>query len=274
MSTAHAAVFDWSTRTFLMGIVNVSPDSFAGDGVPTTATALAQAIRMVHEGADIIDVGGESTRPGSSPISLADELSLVVPAIRAMRTSVNVPLSVDTYKYEVAQAALEAGAGVINDIWGLKKEPRLADLAARFGAWMVLMSNQRDVSPLHDVEFDDIVEVVLDDLQRATSEAIRRGVPADRLIIDPGIGFGKTQPQNILLLRQLREFRKLGYPVLVGTSRKSVLGHILNLPANERLEATAATVALAVERGADIVRVHDVKQMWRVCKVADAIVRG
>lgn len=266
--------FDWSTRTFLMGIVNVSPDSFAGDGVPTAAAAVAQAIRMVQEGADIIDVGGESTRPGAAPISVDDEASLVVPAIQAIHAEVGVPLSVDTYKYDVAQAALTAGACIINDIWGLKKEPRLADLAARSGAWMVLMSNQRDVSPNHDVEFNDIVQVVADDLQRATGEAMRRGVPAGRLIVDPGIGFGKTQPQNILLLRRLHEFKKLGYPLLVGTSRKSVLGHILDLPADERLEATAATVALAVERGADIVRVHDVRQMWRVCKVADAIVRG
>ncbi len=274
MRHTNTTRFDWGTRTFLMGIINVSPDSFAGDGVESTAEAVARAIRMVRDGADIIDVGGESTRPGSTPIRLDEEMSRVVPAIKAIRAEVGVPLSVDTYKYEVAQAALEAGADVINDIWGLKKEPRLADLAAAHGAWMVLMSNQRDVSPNHDVDFDDIVNVVADDLQRATSEAIRRGVPANRLIVDPGIGFGKTQPQNILLFRRVRELRRLGYPLLIGTSRKSVLGYILDLPAEERLEATAATVALAVERGADIVRVHDMKQMWRVCKVADAIVRG
>jgi len=266
--------FDWGTRTFLMGIVNVSPDSFAGDGVPNTDLALSQAIRMVQEGADIIDIGGESTRPGSSPIPLEDELSRVVPVVQAIRRETDAPLSVDTYKYEVAEAAFEAGASIINDIWGLKKEPRLADLAASRDAWMVLMSNQRDVSPNHDIEFDDIVQVVAEDLQRATRDAIRRGVPANRIIVDPGIGFGKTQPQNILLLRRLHELTTLGFPLLVGTSRKSVLGHILDLPPSERLEATAATVALAVERGADIVRVHDVKSMWRVCKVADAIVRG
>lgn len=266
--------FDWGTRTFLMGIVNVSPDSFAGDGVPNTDLALSQAIRMVQEGADIIDIGGESTRPGSSPIPLEEELSRVVPVVQAIRRETDAPLSVDTYKYEVAEAAFEAGASIINDIWGLKKEPRLADLAASRDAWMVLMSNQRDVSPNHDIEFDDIVQVVAEDLQRATRDAIRRGVPANRIIVDPGIGFGKTQPQNILLLRRLHELTTLGFPLLVGTSRKSVLGHILDLPPSERLEATAATVALAVERGADIVRVHDVKSMWRVCKVADAIVRG
>ena len=268
------ADFEWSTRTFLMGIVNVSPDSFAGDGLQNTDAAMAQATRMVQEGADIIDVGGESTRPGSAPISVEDEMSLVVPAIRAMRDELAVPLSVDTYKYEVAKAALDEGARIVNDVWGLKREPRLANLAAACGAWLVLMSNQRDVSPNHDVEFDDIVETVADDLRRATREAIARGVPANHIIVDPGIGFGKTQPQNILLLRRLHELTTLGFPLLVGTSRKSVLGHILDLPASERLEATAATVALAIERGADIVRVHDVKSMWRVCKVADAIVRG
>jgi dihydropteroate synthase len=266
--------FDWGKRTLLMGIVNVSPDSFAGDGICSPSAALEQALRMVDEGADIIDVGGESTRPGSEPIPLQEELSRVVPAVRAIRREVDVPLSVDTYKYEVARASLDEGADMLNDIWGLKKEPRLADLAAACGAGMVLMSNQRDVSPLHDVVFDDIARVVADDLARATRDAVERGVPADRLIIDPGIGFGKTQPQNVELLRRLRELKPLGFPLLIGTSRKSVLGYLLNLPASERLEATAATVALAIERGADIVRVHDIKEMRRVCMVADAIVRG
>ncbi len=266
--------FDWGSRTFLMGIVNVSPDSFSGDGVETLSAAVEQAVRMAEEGADIIDVGGESTRPGSSAISLEDEMARVVPAIKAIRREIVLPLSVDTYKYDVAVAALDAGADILNDIWGLKKEPRLADLASRKGAGLLLMSNQRDVSPNHDVEFEDIVHVVAEDLTRATREARARGVPADRIVVDPGIGFGKTQPQNLTLLRRLRELRALGYPLLVGTSRKSVLGHVLQLPPSERIEATAATVALAVERGADIVRVHDVKQMWRVCRVADAIVRG
>jgi len=270
----NSSRFDWGARTYLMGIVNVSPDSFSGDGVATVAAAVEQAVRMVTEGADIIDVGGESTRPGSAPISVEEERQRVVPALAAIRREVDVPLSVDTYKYEIAIAALDAGAGIINDIWGLKREPRLADLAARFGAGLLLMSNQRDVSPNHDVEFDDIVRVVADDLTRATREALNRSVAADRIIVDPGIGFGKTQPQNLTLLRRLDELKALGYPLLVGTSRKSVLGHVLQLPASERLEATAATVALAIQRGADVVRVHDVKEMWRVCRVADAIVRG
>ncbi len=266
--------FAWGTRTYLMGIVNVSPDSFAGDGIYSPAMALEQAARMAQEGADIIDVGGESTRPGSTPISLEEELSRVVPVVRAIRRDMDLPLSVDTYKYEVAEACIDAGADITNDIWGLKQEPRLADLAARNNAALVLMSNQRDVSPNHDVEFEDIVDVVVKDLERATGEAIARGVPADQIVIDPGIGFGKTQPQNLLLLRRLREIADLPFPLLVGTSRKSVLGHVLQLPASERFEATAATIALAIERGADIVRVHDVKEMWRVCRVTDAIVRG
>ncbi len=266
--------FDWGTRTFLMGIVNVSPDSFAGDGIHSPAIALELASRMVKDGADIIDVGGESTRPGSTPISLDEEMTRVIPVIQGLCRHVDIPVSVDTYKYEVAQRALQAGARIINDIWGLKREPRLADLAGYYGAGMVLMSNQRDISPNHDVEFQDIMQVVMDDLQRATGDAVARGVPADQIIVDPGIGFGKTQPQNLLLLRRLRELRVLGYPVLIGTSRKSVLGHVLQLPASERFEATAATVALAIDRGADIVRVHDVKEMARVCKVTDAVVRG
>ncbi len=264
----------WGERTYLMGIVNVSPDSFAGDGICSPSAALEQALRMAEEGADIIDVGGESTRPGSSPIPLKEEMARVVPVVRAIRRELDLPISVDTYKYEVARVSLDEGADILNDIWGLKKEPRLADLAAACGAGMVLMSNQRDVSPLHDVVFDDIARVVAEDLSRATQEAIARGVPADRLIIDPGIGFGKTQPQNVELLARVRELRSLGFPLLVGTSRKSVLGYLLNLPAAQRLEATAATVTLAIERGADIVRVHDVKEMRRVCIVADAVVRG
>lgn len=264
---------EWGSRTFVMGIVNVSPDSFAGDGLTSTESSVRMASRMVQDGADFIDVGGESTRPGSAPIPLAEEMERVIPAIREIRRAVSVPISVDTYKYDVAVAALKAGASVINDIWGLKHDPRLADVAAAHGAAMVLMANQRDISPRHDVDFQDIVAVVLDDLARAAATAMAHGVAAERIIVDPGIGFGKTQPQNLTVLRRLGELKALGYPLLVGTSRKSVLGHVLQLPASERLEATAATVALAIERGADIVRVHDVKEMWRVCRVADAIVR-
>jgi len=257
-----------------MGIVNVSPDSFAGDGECSTERAVLKAVRMVEEGADSIDVGGESTRPGSAPIPLEEEMARVIPAIREICRLVSVPVSIDTYKYEIAAAALDAGASIINDIWGLKHDARLADLATARGAAMILMANQRDVSPCHNVEFADIVQVVIQNLSIAIATAMERGVPAERIIVDPGIGFGKTQPQNLVLMNRLAEVKALGYPLLVGTSRKSVLGYVLNLPASERLEATAATVALAIDRGADIVRVHDVEQMLRVCRITDAIVRG
>ena len=264
----------WGARTYLMGILNVSPDSFSGDGVLSPERALEMTLGMVEQGADIIDIGGESTRPGSDSIPLEEELGRLLPAIEMLQEKLGVPLSVDTYKADVAQPALERGVTILNDIWGLKKEPRLADMAAQYGAHLVLMSNQRDVSPRHDVEFPDIVEVIRQDLMRATSLAIEHGVQEDHIIVDPGIGFGKTQPQNMEVLRRLGEIRALGFPMLVGTSRKSVLGHVLNLPADERLEATAATVALAIAQGTDVVRVHDVREMSRVCKVTDAIIRG
>ncbi len=270
----RSTTFQWGSRTYLMGILNVSPDSFAGDGVTQASTALALVQEMIAAGADLIDVGGESTRPGSEPIGVDEETERVIPIIEAIRRETDIPLSVDTYKYEVAREALEAGADIINDIWGLKREPRLAELVAEHEAAMVLMSNQRDMSPRHDVVFADIVKVVTEDLHRATSEARERGIPSTRLVVDPGIGFGKTQPQNIELMRRLRELGRLGFPLLVGPSRKSVLGHILDLPVSERLEGTAATVAISIALGADIVRVHDIAEMWRVCKVADAIARG
>ncbi len=273
-TTIRNATFQWGTRTYIMGIVNVSPDSFSGDGVSTTDAAVEHGLRLTAEGADIIDVGGESTRPGSAPLDAAAEIGRVVPVLEALRARAGVPVSVDTYKYEVALEAVRAGADIINDIWGLKHDARLANLAADNGCAMVLMSNQRDVSPKHDVVFPDILATVADDLRRATALAIARGCDSSRLIIDPGLGFGKTQPQNIEILRRLEELNHVGFPLLVGTSRKSVLGYILDLPPSERLEATAATVTLAIAKGADLVRVHDVREMSRVCTVADAIVRG
>ncbi|MBN1857093.1 MAG: dihydropteroate synthase [Dehalococcoidia bacterium] len=267
------STFAWGTRTYVMGILNVSPDSFSGDGVARPTAALECAQQMVQSGADIIDIGGESTRPGSEGISAAEELDRVIPVITLLRKEMDVPLSVDTYKYEVAYEALNGGVDIINDIWGLKKERRLASLASKANAAIILMSNQRDISPLHEVVFDDVIRVVADDLRHAVDEAISEGIPSTHVIIDPGIGFGKTQPQNLEILRRLEELKALNYPLLVGTSRKSILGHLLNLPPSERLEATAATVAICIARGADIVRVHDVKEMWRVCRVTDAITR-
>jgi dihydropteroate synthase len=264
-----------------MGVVNVSPDSFSGDGIADAKEALARAKQLAYEGADIIDVGGESTRPGSTPLSPDEELQRVIPVVERLAREISVPLSVDAYKLEVARQALNAGANMINDIWGLQKEPALAELAAQKGAPIVLMSNQREST------CQDIMPAVISDLKRAIRQALSAGVPWENIIIDPGIGFGKTQQQNLELLQRLAELTILGRPILLGSSRKSFIGWVLDLtaeqrsdrvafvpPGDRRLEGTAATIAIGIAKGADIVRVHDVKEMVRVCKMSDAIVRG
>jgi len=251
-----------------MGILNVSPDSFSGDGLSTVDAAVAQAQRFVDEGVDMLDVGGESTRPNASPITVDEELRRVIPVVERLAGKVEVPLSVDTYKYEVARRALEAGAEMLNDIWGLKQEPRLAKLAAEKVVPIILMSNQRD-RPVKD-----IVPAVLSDLKRAIDLSLDAGVPWENIIVDPGVGFGKTLEQNLELVRRLDELKVLGRPILLGTSRKSMIGLVLDLPPEQRLEGTAASIAIGIAGGADIVRVHDVKQMMRVSKMSDAIVRG
>jgi dihydropteroate synthase len=260
--------FYWEERTYVMGIVNVSPDSFSGDGLDSVDAAVAQAQRFVTEGVDMLDVGGESTRPDSSPISVDEELRRVIPVLERLTGNVKVPLSVDTYKLDVARKALDAGAEMINDVWGLKQEPRLAELAAERGTPIILMSNQRD-KPQRN-----IVPAVIEDLKRSIDLALDSGVPWDNIIVDPGIGFGKTLEQNLEMVRRLDELRVLGRPVLLGTSRKSMIGLILDLPAEQRLEGTAASTAIGIARGADIIRVHDVKEMIRVCRMSDAIIRG
>jgi dihydropteroate synthase len=275
------AVFHWGQRTYIMGVVNVSPDSFSGDGITDAEEAVARAKQLAAEGADIIDIGGESTRPGSTPVSIDEELRRVVPVVEELVKEVSVPLSVDTYKLEVARQALNAGANLINDIWGLQKEAGLAELAAQKGVPIVLMSNQRDS------QCQDIMPAVISDLKRAIKQALNAGVPWENIIIDPGIGFGKTQQQNLEILQRLEELRILGRPILLGSSRKSFIGWVLDLapgqrsnkvafvpPGDQRLEGTAATVAIGIAKGIDIVRVHDVKEMARVCKMSDAIVRG
>jgi dihydropteroate synthase len=264
-----------------MGVVNVSPDSFSGDGITDAEEAVAKAKQLASEGADLIDVGGESTRPGSTPVSIDEELRRVVPVVEELVKEVSVPLSVDTYKLEVARQALNAGANLINDIWGLQKEAGLAELAAQKGVPIVLMSNQRDS------QCQDIMPAVISDLKRAVKQALNAGVPWENIIIDPGIGFGKTQQQNLEILQRLEELRILGRPILLGSSRKSFIGWVLDLapeqrsnkvafvpPGDQRLEGTAATVAIGIAKGINIVRVHNVKEMARVCKMSDAIVRG
>jgi dihydropteroate synthase len=275
------SVFYWGQRTYVMGVVNVSPDSFSGDGLANVDEAVARAKRLASEGADIIDIGGESTRPGSTPLSSDEELRRVIPVVEKLAHEISLPLSVDTYKLDVARQALNAGANMINDIWGLQRDPGLAELVAQKGVPIILMSNQRD-SP-----YSDIMPAVISDLKRAIKQAFSAGVPWENIIIDPGIGFGKTQEQNLEILQRLEELKMLGRPILLGSSRKSFIGWVVDLtpeqrlnkvtfipPGDQRLEGTAATTALGIAKGIDIVRVHDVKEMARVCKMSDAIVRG
>ncbi len=263
--------FRWGERTYVMGICNLSPDSFSGDGLGSDIEAtLAQARRMVQAGADIIDVGGESTRPGTKPQTVDDideELRLVIPAIERLAGEITVPISIDTYKYSVASRALKAGASMINDIWALQRDPRLARLAAEHNVPIILMSNQREAPAA------DIMPTIIADLKRAIQQATETGVPAHNIIVDPGIGFGKSLEQNLEIIRRLGELRTLGKPILLGSSRKSMIGLVLDLPADQRLEGTAATLAIGIANGADIVRVHDVKPMVRVCRMSDAIIR-
>ena len=272
--------FHWGKRTYVMGIINVSPDSFSGDGSSDVETAVAQACRFVDEGVDILDIGGESTRPGFSPITLEEEVRRVVPVIERVAARVNIPISLDSSKYEVAWRALAAGATMLNDQWGLKTEPKLADLAARNNIPIILMSNQRDIGGYDagvgrdTANYTDVMTEVAASLRKSAAVAQQAGVLKGNIIIDPGIGFGKTWQQDIEIIRRLSELKMLEFPILVGTSRKSLIKMVLNLPANQRVEGTAATVAISIANGADIVRVHDVRQMARVCKMTDAIVRG
>jgi dihydropteroate synthase len=267
-------VFDWGTRTFVMGIVNVTPDSFSGDGLlgrdrdPVRA-AVAQALAMIADGADILDVGGESTRPGHEAVDTAEELHRVVPVIAAIRADLpDAPISVDTTKRDVAAAALEAGADLINDVWGVAPDNAQLRLAAERGVPIVLMHNRAE--PV----YANVIPEVLADLRSAIRRALEAGVPGDSIIVDPGFGFGKTPEHNLALLRHLVDFRSLGRPVLLGTSRKSTLGRVLDLPPEERREATIATTALAAAAGVDIVRVHDVRPNARAARMVDAIWRA
>jgi len=272
--------FRWGERTYVMGIINLSPDSFSGDGLSDLDAAVAQAHRFVSEGADILDVGGESTRPGWAPVSIEEEIRRVVPVIERLVSEIPVPLSIDTYKSEVARQALEAGATMINDQWGLKKDPQLAELAATRGVPIVLMSNQRDKGGYDaDIQrdtgyYEDLMGEVTSSLRRGLELALSMGVPRENIILDPGIGFGKTWRGDLEIIRRLEKFKELGRPILIGPSRKSLIGQVLNLPIEERLEGGAAAVAIGIAGGADMVRVHDVQQMVRVCRMSDAIIRA
>ena len=262
--------FAWGARTYVMGVVNVTPDSFSGDGLGTDIdAAVRRALRMVEEGADIIDVGGESTRPGFAEVMAEEELRRVIPVIERLSRETEAPISIDSWKAEVARAALAAGATLVNDVHGFRREPELARIAAEAGVPAIAMHMQRG-RDFHDT-IGDVAAGLLESLRIAREQ----GLAEERVIVDPGFNFGWTAEQALEMLRRLGELRVLGRPVLVGTSRKSTIGKVLgDLPVEERLEGTAATVAIAVANGADIVRVHDVKEMVRVARMADAVVRG
>lgn len=288
MSDARAAIaptriggrlFEWGSRTFVMGIVNVTPDSFSGDGLLATVAghrgaameaAVAQARRMADEGADLIDVGGESTRPGHEPVSEEEEMARVIPAVAAIHAALPIlPISVDTAKPAVAQAAIDAGAVLLNDVWGVSPDDAMARLAATHGVPLILMHNRATAV------YGDLIAEVLADLRAALDRAIAAGVPRENLIVDPGFGFGKAPEHNLLVLRELSALRALGQPILLGTSRKSTLGFVLGgVPPEDRLEATLATTALGIAAGADIVRVHDVRANVRAARISDAVIRG
>jgi dihydropteroate synthase len=272
--------FRWGTSTYVMGILNTSPESFSGDGISGPEDALLQAQKMVTDGADLLDIGGESTKPGYQPVSLEEELRRVIPVIKNIAPQIPIPISIDTTKYEVAVQAIKAGAKMINDQWGLKREPRLAELAAEKNLPLILMSNQRDKGGFDKgvqrdaSNYSDVIAEVISSLTYSLNTALAAGIKNDNIILDPGIGFGKTWQQDIEIVRRLHELTVLGRPILLGPSRKSLIKMVLKLPVNDRVEGTAAVIAIGIANGADIVRVHDVKQIARVCKMSDAIVHG
>lgn len=269
ITKCRGTVFEWGSRTYIMGIINVTPDSFSLDGLGDDVEAALQlGRRMVAEGADVVDVGGESTRPGHTPISAEEEIRRVLPVIRALAHDLPVPVSIDTHKAEVARQAVLAGASMVNDIWGLRADPEMAAVVAQADVPVVLMHNQ------HGTHYRSLMDDIVSALGESIDLALKAGVKWDNIIIDPGIGFGKTWQQNLKVLARLAELKSLGRPILLGTSRKSTIGRVLDLPVDQRLEGTAATVAIGICNGADLVRVHDVKEMVRVARMTDAVVRG
>jgi dihydropteroate synthase len=271
-----------------MGILNMTPDSFSGDGIISKGdavnTAVGQARDFLAYGADILDVGGESTRPGSAPVNADEEMERVIPIIRALNK--NFPeaiISIDTYKARVAEEAIKAGAHILNDVWGLRADDELASVAARYKTPVILMHNRSNPASVEvrekfgnayvGAEYQNLIEDVKHELMNSVELAKKAGIAESHIVLDPGIGFGKTREHNLELINRLGEIRELGYPVLLGTSRKSFIGFTLDLPADQRVDGTAATVAVGITRGADMIRVHDVKEMARVAKMTDAIIR-
>ena len=262
-------IFEPSEKTYIMGILNVTPDSFSDGGSYTNIDkAMEQAEKMIRQGADIIDVGGESTRPGHVQIGDEEEIKRVVPVIREIKKKFDIPVSIDTYKSAVAEAALEAGADLLNDIWGFRYDEKMAELAAKYDVPVCLMHN-RD-----NQEYDDFMEDVKKDLQICLDIAEKYGVKKENIMLDPGVGFGKTYEQNLIVMNHLEEIVDMGYPVLLGTSRKSVIGLTLDLPVDEREEGTLATSVLGAMKGCQFVRVHDVEKNVRALKMTDAILHS
>jgi dihydropteroate synthase len=263
---AKQHVLNLNKRTHIMGILNITPDSFSDGGrIRSVSAAVDHTAQMIADGADMIDVGGESTRPGAAKVSEEEELERVIPVIEALSVRFDIPLSIDTYKANVAEQALEAGAHIINDVWGGKADTRMAGVAAEYGVPLILMHNRRERN------YTSLIPDMISDLEQSISLALKAGVAQQQIILDPGIGFAKTWEDNLVVMRELQRFVALGYPLLLGTSRKSMIGKILDLPVEERVEGTIATVCLGVAKGCQIVRVHDVKEVTRAVKMMDAM---
>ncbi|MBM7097965.1 dihydropteroate synthase [Bacillus sp. H-16] len=258
---------DFLKKSYVMGILNLTPDSFSDGGKHgRKSEAVAHALQMIEEGADIIDVGGESTRPGATMVPADEELRRVIEPLKDVRAHVNVPISIDTYKADVARAAIEAGADIINDVWGAKYDPDMARVAAEYDVPIILMHNRE--TP----HYNDLMNDIKDDLNESIDICLSAGVKEERIILDPGIGFAKTYEENLLVMRHVGKITEMGFPVLLGTSRKSLIAKTLNLPVEERMEGTGATVCYGIEKGCDIVRVHDVKPISRMVKMMDAMI--
>ena len=265
----HPTPFPWGQRTFVMGIINVTPDSFSGDGLGANVdAAVEQGLSFESLSADMLDVGGQSTRPGHTPVSEQEELIRVIPVVKSLASRSSLPISIDTFYARVAAEALSAGASIINDQWALRRDPEMAPLAAEAGVPVVLMHNQ------DGTEYHDLIPDIRTSLAASVDNALQAGVRPENIIIDPGLGFGKTLEHNLEVVRRLSELKGLAPAILVGPSRKSMIGRTLNLPVDQRVEGTAAVVALCIANGADVARVHDVKEMVRVCRMTDAIVRA
>ena len=262
-------IFDLAGHTYVMGILNVTPDSFSDGGMFIYKdVAVKRALQMIEEGADIIDIGGESTRPGFTPVSADEQIERVVPVIEEIKKNIDIPISVDTYDAKVAKAALEAGCDIVNDIWGLKKDPEMAKVIAEYDAFCVLMHNR------NNPDYINFRKDLLSDFGEILDIANAAGIDKDKIILDPGVGFGKTREQNLVAINHMDDLKVLGYPLLLGTSRKSVIGLTLDLPVDERLEGTLATTVMACMKGINFVRVHDIKENVRTIKMTEAILNS